>query len=406
MKILFLTQVLPYPLDAGPKVRAYYTLRHLVARGHNVTLVSFVRSSDTPEAIEHLQSYCDRIITIPLQRTLWLDGLALGRSLLRREPLLIARDHNVQMYKQIKDLVDECHFDAIHADQLWMAPYALAARAGAEQRKEHPLLILDQHNAVFLIPQRLADQSHNPILRWGYLRETALMADYEARTCLAFDHVVTVTDEDQRYLMQLYQNGRKPHFSGIIPICLDLEISPVVRSLPDTEEILFLGGMHWPPNADGVEWFTHQVLPLIREQVAGAHFTAVGNQPPQSLQLEVLAGIVHLPGYVKELQPYWSRSKVFVVPLRAGGGMRVKILDAWARGVPVVSTTVGAEGLTCSPGDNVLLADSANEFAQAVIQILTNQVLAERLAQGGRVTFEKYYDWRTVYTAWDKVYSA
>jgi len=244
MKILFLTQVLPYPLDAGPKVRAYYTLRHLVARGHNVTLVSFVRSSDTPEAIEHLQSYCDRIITIPLQRTLWLDGLALGRSLLRREPLLIARDHNVQMYKQIKDLVDECHFDAIHADQLWMAPYALAARAGAEQRKEHPLLILDQHNAVFLIPQRLADQSHNPILRWGYLRETALMADYEARTCLAFDHVVTVTDEDQRYLMQLYQNGRKPHFSGIIPICLDLEISPVVRSLPDTEEILFLGGMH------------------------------------------------------------------------------------------------------------------------------------------------------------------
>lgn len=404
MRILFLTQVLPYPLDAGPKVRAYYTLRHLAASGHALTLVSFMRSSDVPEAVEHLRSYCDHVVTVPLQRTRWKDGLALGRSLLTGEPLLIARDHSVPMYERVGALVDECHFDAIHADQLWMAPYALAARARAERQGKRPRLILDQHNAVFLIPRRLADQARNPIARLGYRRESALMAAYEAHTCLAFDRVVTVTDEDRRYLLQLYRNGRQPHFSGVIPICLELESIPIVRPSADATEILFIGGMHWPPNADGVEWFTQQVLPLIRASTPAARFTAVGMQPPQSLQAEVLASNVHLPGYVAELQPYWRRSGVFVVPLRAGGGMRVKILDAWARGVPVVSTTVGAEGLACSPGHNVLLADSAEEFAQSVIQLLTNRELAEHLAQGGRATLEQYYNWRTVYAAWDEVY--
>jgi len=404
VRILFLTQVVPYPLDAGPKVRAYYTLRHLAARGHAITLVSFTRSSDVPEAVEHLRNYCDRVVTLPLQRTRWQDGLALGRSLLTGEPLLIARDHSVPMYQQVQTLVDECHFDAIHADQLWMAPYALAGRARAERQGGRPRLILDQHNAVYLIPRRLAAQARNPIARLGYRRESALMEAYEAHTCLAFDRVVTVTDEDRRYLMQLYPNGRQPYFSAAIPICLEVEPMPVVHSSPDAAEILFIGGMHWPPNADGVEWFTHEVLPIIRARVPGARFTAVGKQPPQSLQAEVLAGNVYLPGYVDELQPYWRRSGVFVVPLRAGGGMRVKILDAWASGVPVVSTTVGAEGLASSLGHNMLLADSADEFAQAVIQLLTDRALAERFTQGGRATLEQHYNWRTVYSAWDEVY--
>jgi glycosyltransferase involved in cell wall biosynthesis len=405
VNILFLTQVLPYPLDAGPKIRAYYTLRHLADSGHSLTLVSFLRSTDAPAAVEHLRSYCHRVVTIPLQRTRWKDGLALGRSLLTGEPLLIARDHSAPMYEQVQTLVDECSFDAVHADQLWMAPYALAARTQAERRGERPRLILDQHNAVFLIPRRLADQAHNPIARLGYRRESARMAAYEADICLAFDRVVTVTDEDRRYLLQLFRNGRRPHFSGVIPICLEPASSPLVHPSPDAAEILFIGGMHWPPNADGVQWFTHEILPRIRVRVPEARFTAVGKQPPRSLQTEVLAGHVHLPGYMASLEPYWSRSAVFVVPLRAGGGMRVKILDAWACGVPVVSTTVGAEGLACSPGHNLLLADSAEEFSQAVIQVLTDRALAGRLVQGGRATLEKHYDWRTVYAAWDEVYS-
>ncbi len=404
MKILFLTQVLPFPLNAGPKVRAYYTLRHLTASGHAITLVSFIRKGDSPEAVEHLRTFCDRVETVLLQRTRWQDILALLRSLLTGEPFLIARDYCRPMYKRVQALVDESHFDAIHSDQLWMAPYALAARARANRQGEQPRLILDQHNAVFLIVRRLAAQTRNPVVRQGYRRESVRMAFYEANICLKFDRVVTVTDEDRRYLLQLYRKNHQPHFSKVIPICLEPGSTPIVGPATDGAEILFIGGMHWPPNADGVEWFTQQVLSRIRAHVPEARFTAIGKQPPQSLQAEVLAGNAQLPGYVAELRPYWSRSGVFVVPLRAGGGMRVKILDAWAWGVPVVSTVVGAEGLAYSPGNNILLADTADEFAQAVIQLLTDRALAERLVQGGRATLEKCYNWQTVYAAWDEVY--
>ena len=405
MRILFLTQILPYPLDAGPKVRAYYTLRHLASRGHAITLVSFVRGSDTPDAIEHLRNYCERVITVPLQRTRWQDGLALGRSLLTGEPLLIARDHIAPMYRRVQSLAYSDHFDAIHADQLWMAPYALAARATAERRFNKPSLVLDQHNAVFLIPRRMAAQARNPIARLGYGRESARMAAFEARTCLAFDHVVTVTEEDQHHLLGLFQNGRRPNFAGVIPICLDPGPPPEIHRATGTAEILFIGGMHWPPNADGVEWFAHQVLPQVRARVPSVRFTAVGKQPPQSLQADLHVGTINAPGYADDIQPYWAHSNLFIVPLRAGGGMRVKILDAWAQGVPVVSTTIGAEGLAYSPGQNVLLADTATEFADAVVQLLTDQALADRLARGGRATLEQYYDWRTVYAAWDAVYA-
>ena len=162
--------------------------------------------------------------------------------------------------------------------------------------------------------------------------------------------------------------------------------------------------MHWPPNADGVEWFARQVLPRVRAQVPAARFTAIGKQPSNSRIAIAPDSSIHLPGYVADLQSFWERSGAFVVPLRAGGGMRVKILDAWARGVPVVSTRVGAEGLACSDGENVLLADTAAEFAEAVVRLLSDRALAERLGKGGRATVERHYNWRRAYAAWDAVY--
>jgi polysaccharide biosynthesis protein PslH len=403
VKILFLTQVLPFPLDAGPKVRAYYALRRLAAQGHAVTLVSFVRAMDGAAALDHLRSLCDRVLTVPLRRARWRDGAAAVRSLLTGEPLLIARDRIGAMTKVVRSLAAEVRFDAVHADQLWMAPYALAAQATARQAGWRPQLVLDQHNAVHLIPERLATAARDPLTRLAYRRERARMADYEARTCLAFDQVVTVTQDDRDCLLQLYRNGRRPNFAAVIPICIDPEAVPAGTRQAAGPELLFVGGMHWPPNADGVTWFADEVLPLVRKGLPNARFTAVGKQPPRRPGAAPLAGL-HLSGYVAELQPFWERSAAFVVPLRAGGGMRVKILDAWARGLPVVSTTIGAEGLAWAHGENLLIADTAADFAAAVTRVLTNPDLAARLAQGGRATVERHYDWRTAYAAWDGIY--
>ncbi|MBU1661778.1 MAG: glycosyltransferase, partial [Chloroflexi bacterium] len=196
LKILFLTQVLPYPLDAGPKIRAYYVLRHL-AQKHAVTLVSFVRSSDTPQAIAHLKQFCERVITVPMPRSLWRDGLALLRSLLTGTPFLITRDWVPKMAFAIKNAIRHSPFAIVHADQLWMAPYAMGGQPSAVSGQQAKL-VLDQHNAVHLIPKRMAADTHNPLKKLILNRETRLMARYESRICQQFDHVVWVTDEDRK----------------------------------------------------------------------------------------------------------------------------------------------------------------------------------------------------------------
>jgi glycosyltransferase involved in cell wall biosynthesis len=401
MKILFLTQVLPYPLDAGPKVRAYYVLRYL-AQQHKVTLASFVRASDTAEAVAHLRDLAAEVITVPMPRARWRDGLALARSLASGEPLLITRDDVPEMRRALRGLVGRERFDRVHADQLWMAPYALAARAMVAQGGSTPKTILDQHNAVFVIPRRLAGAARNPVMRLGWQREARQMAAYERRMCRAFDAVVTVTPEDRELLQGLYANGQRPDFP-VIPICVDPGPMPGDNMGRD---VLFVGGMHWPPNAEGVAWFAREALPRLLSRQPGTRFVAVGKSPPAGLGEGLPAGAVQAPGYVDETEPYWRQSRVFVVPLLAGGGMRVKILDAWARGMPVVSTTVGAEGLAYTPGEDILIADDGPAFAEAVAQVLADDGLARRLAAGGRRTVEQGYAWRRVYPAWDVVYAA
>ncbi len=407
MNILFLTQVLPYPLDAGPKVRAYYVLRHLAAQ-HTVTLVSFVRASDPPAALAHLREVCVHVVTCPMPRSRLHEAAAVLRSGLRGEPVLIARDWLPAMADALKQLLATTRFEVVHADQLWMAPYALAARAFAAQHGHAPRLVLDQHNAVYLIPGRMAEAARSPLRRWVWRREAGLMARYEARTCLAFDQVVTVTAPDRAALQALYTAPPTPAFSEVIPICIDAQAVPAPTGPAAEPGILFLGGMHWPPNSEGVLWFSREALPAVHAAHPQATFWAIGRQPPAALAALDLhtRGVIKAPGYMDDADAFWAKSRVFVVPLLAGGGMRVKILDAWARGVPVVATTIGAEGLAYRDGDNLLLADTSAAFAQAVNRVLGDRVLAARLSASGRRTVAAHYDWRAIYPAWDQVYQA
>lgn len=401
MKILFLTQVLPYPLDAGPKVRAYYTLRQLAQR-HEVTLVSFVRAADTLAAQQHLQALCQRLVTVPMPRTWWREAAAMVNSLRRGIPLLITRDQVPAMHGTVTSLIEQGCFEAIHADQLWMAPYALAARAQSAARGCKPLTVLDQHNAVYLVPQRMAVAERSPIRRALLRREARLMARYEAVTCQAFDRVVTVTEADRDALMDL-PAGPRLAAPIVIPICVDPSAAHP-KPPPVDGRVLFLGGMHWPPNADGVKWFVQSVWPAVRARVPAAEFWAIGKKPPAGIASAAEGR--HAPGYAPELDEHWARAQTFVVPLLSGGGMRVKILDAWLRGLPVVATTVGAEGLATVPGENILIADTPADFAGAVTRVLTEPALAARLAAGGRAAVVQHYDWRAVYPRWETVYEA
>lgn len=409
--LLFITQILPYPLDAGPKIRAYYVLRFLSQR-YAVTLLSFIRATDTLEAVDHLRSFCEKVVTVPITRSRFRDGWAVIRSLFTNEPFLIARDRVPEMSEFLAKLIHENHFHTIHADQLWMAPYALQGRFLAQSLGYKPRLVLDQHNAVFQIPRRMALDTRNVFLKLALRRETIWMARYEAYLCRQFDHVIWVTEEDlaavEKYIDQDGKGARNSLNSPIsesnnriIPICMDPSIVKLAPLHPDTSGILFLGGMHWPPNAEGARWFVQDILPLILAVFPQAIFYAIGKSPP--LEISSINAVV-APGYVDDPQVFWKHSRVFVVPLRAGGGMRVKILDAWARGMPVVSTTIGAEGITYQDGENILIADTPQAFAEAIMRLLMDEDLASQIGRNGRAAMEKNYNWRTKYKAWDEVY--
>lgn len=402
MRILFLSQLLPYPLDAGPKVRSYYVLSRLADAGHEVTLLAFTRESDTAESLRHLEACCAAIHTVPMVRSRLRDVYHLGRSLLSGRPFLIARDDVPAMTDKVRQLAAG-GFDAIHADQLWMAPYALAGREAAPDAP--PLLVLDQHNAMALIPQRLAESEGGGWRAAFWRREAAAMRRYEPATCRRFDHVVWVTDED-RAAVALDAPAPAGPRQHTIPICIDPEAEPSIGRAGRPHRVTFLGGLHWPPNADGVRWFASEVWPLVVEQVPDAVLTVIGKSPPADLWAAAKpGGRIDITGYVADPMPYLSETAVFVVPLRAGGGMRVKILDAWRWGLPVVSTTIGAEGIDYRDGHDLLLADDAAAFAAAVAKVCGDPALAGRLAAGGRATIRRAYDWRSVYRRWDDIYS-
>lgn len=405
MKIAFLTQVLPFPLDAGPKVRAYYTLRKLSER-HAVRLVSFRRSTDTLQAIEHLESFCDSVTTVPIKRAKVRDALDLATSLLGSTPFLIRRDRRPDMDQAIQSAMHDrvSMIDAIHADQLWMAPYALRA-ARAAPLGSRPRLVLDQHNAVMQIPRRLAHSESNPLKRAILRLEDWKLRHYEPTMCSAFDRVVWVTEEDrcavEAVATEPWLVGRA---SDVIPICVSPgDTSPLDRA-HKARRVTFLGGLHWPPNAEGITWFAREIWPRVRQLCPDAILTIIGKDPPPALLSLTDTSSVELTGYVDDPTPYLRETGAFIVPLLSGGGMRVKILDAWCWGLPVVSTYIGAEGISAIDGKNALLTDSARAFGDAVLRLLEEPTFSEQIALGGRGTVEREYDWRKRYESWNSVY--
>ena len=410
MKILFLTQVLPYPLVGGAKIRAYYMLRHLAER-HQVTLVSFVRDDDGQDEIVHLRQFCHAVHTIPLSRSILKDGRSLLVSLAKERPLIIDRDRLPEMEMVLQGLVETTTFDVIHADQTAMAQYALFARDASDERIR-PRILLDQHNALYLLVRRQARYERGRLKRLLWTREARLLSQYESMLLREFDEVLTVTGNDREALLDLLdeeEGMRRGEHITVVPICVDPANQPLLPREGSAPNIIHLGTMFWPPNIEGVLWFANEVLPRIVTAVPDASFVVAGKYPPQEITAltsssSSLSAHVQVTGFVADPDPLLASSQVFVVPLLAGGGMRVKILDAWQWGLPVVSTTIGAEGIMKRPDENILLADEPQAFADAVIRVLIEPELADRLRRNGRDWVERHYDWKIVYKNVDSVY--
>jgi polysaccharide biosynthesis protein PslH len=392
MKVLLLTQVLPYPPDSGPKVKTWNVLKYLAQR-HEVTLVSFVRGDQSAE-ISHLKRHCQAVYTTPMSRGVWSDSWSMIWSLVTRQPFLMVRDDRAAMHEVIKLVTAQTQFDIVHADQLNMAQYA--------ERVSGVGKILDAHNALWLLYKRLWETMSPGPKKWLLGRDWRLLKEYEGEICQHFEGLLTVSEEDK---VALQEAAGESLNATVIPIAVDAdEIVPVSRGA-EADHILHIGTMFWPPNIDGILWFLREIFPLIQAKQPKIIFDVVGAKPPPEITAYGSQGSgVNVAGYVVDPTPYYEATGVMVVPLRAGGGMRVKILNALAQGLPIVSTTLGCEGIAVESGRHLLIADTPEAFARATIRLLEDKLLASELGNNGRQLVQSTYDFRVACRPLDLLY--
>jgi glycosyltransferase involved in cell wall biosynthesis len=392
MHILLLTQVAPYPPDSGPKIKTHYVLRWL-AQQHDVTLVSFVRSPAEEAAAQALRPLCRAVHTVPLRRSRPRDAAALLRGVVDRRPVTLLRDESAAMRRLLEQLTTTQRFDLVHADQLNMAQFALDL--------DGLPAVLDLHNAVWSIVARLA-RSARGLRRWALLLEAARLRRYEGWACRQAAAVIAVSEADRAALQEVA--GPVP--IDVAPIAVDVVSQPLIERAADANAALSVATMFWPPNVDGVCWFGREIYPQVRRTQPDVPFYVVGARPARAVRslASQQPGVV-VTGYVADLLPFQRQTAAFVVPLRSGSGMRVKILEAFARGLPVVSTTIGYEGIDATPGEHLLVADEPRAFAEAIVSLVQQRALGERLVAAGRHLAETRYDWRAVCPALAQPYA-
>jgi glycosyltransferase involved in cell wall biosynthesis len=377
----------------------------LSERGHRITLASFVRPEELPY-IEDVKKVCSAVHAVPVHRSRILDVYYLLRSQFSGRPFLVERDDLAEMRSLVNRIVASEAVDVIHADQLTMTQFAFPLQIPEDKK---PALVFDAHNAVWTITARMK-QNAAFYMKLPLGLETNRIKKYEGMIVKDFDVTLAVAEPDRQLLLEaLHQYGpNKDVQIPVIPIAVDTRQIQPVRRPENSLNILTMGTLYYPPNADGIRWFIQQVFPLVRQKLPGVKLTIIGKNPPKDFlkfSSDPTSGIV-TTGFVPELDPYFAESAVSVVPVRAGGGMRVRILEMFARAAPVVTTTVGLEGIEACPGEDVLVADSPDEFARAVVNLLQDRELQQKLSSNGRRLVERKYDWQVVLSELDKVYQS
>jgi len=391
VKVLLLTQVVPYPPASGPQAKTWSLVKWLGAR-HEVTLAAFARGEGAGD-LDVLRRHCRAVHTVPMRRGVLRDAWFLAASVCSGKPWTIARDARAAMHRLVTRLAAETSFDVLHIDQLNMAQYGVGLGAFS---------VLDAHNALWLLYQRLAQTTPPGPRRLLLEREWRRLRVYEGAVGRRVDALVAVSAADRAALTEVIGPERP---ITVVPIGVDTEELTPVRRLPEANRVLSIGTMFWPPNSEGVRWFAESVWPRIRAARPGAELDIVGARPPRALRaLASPERGIRVTGYVDDPTPYLQRAAAMVVPLRAGSGMRVRILTALAQGVPVVTTSLGCEGIAVEPGTHLLVADEPQSFADATLRLLGDRAEGDRLASEGRRLAVRRYDYRHACAGLEAVY--
>jgi len=381
------------PVDTGGKIRSFNLLKHLAKR-NDFTLLSYY---DGPQDKQYEEEINRIVPTVAVSTGAPESSAGQMINYLKRLPNSAPYAVTKFTSNKVRSLISEWdrqqRFDVLVCD-------FLSASLNFEKRLRTPV-VLFQHNVESALWKRQAKHEASTVKRLAFKMESAKMSPYERAAVRRFQHVIAVSDHDRELMSAMTDASR----ISVVPTGVDLAeygaLTKKPRPLNEEPNVLFLGSMDWEANIDGVDFFCRDVWPTVKAAVPGAKFWVVGRNPPPRIATRASDSIV-VTGRVDSVLPYLHEAAVFVVPLRIGGGTRLKIYEAMAAGKATVSTTIGAEGLDVHHGEDILLADDAESFAASVVDLLKDNEKRTRIGENA-ARLAAQYDWEINSERFEKI---
>jgi polysaccharide biosynthesis protein PslH len=400
MNILWISHFVPYPPKGGCFQRSYNLIKE-AARDNNVYLVALRHKdksthpeSEMIKAKEELGKFCKEVHIIDIKSFTrgYYYWLAL-KSIFTSDPLTVNLFKSEEMHNLIKYLSNRIKFDIAHYDTISLVEYI-------DDTGNIPKYLTHHGVESFMIRRRVNNES-------SYLKKLYLIVEayklrrYEKINCFKFNLNIMVSEDDKNMLKEISPTSR----IEVVENGVDVDFFLPKNNHENTNRLIFAGRLDQYSNMDAVLHFCMNIWPLIKKRIPEIRFSIIGNNPPQKLfEIAKNDDKIEILGYVDDVRPFFEKATISVCPIRDGGGTRIKILDAMAMGMPIVSTTIGCEGIDVIHGENILIANTTKEFIDNVEILTCDRILREKISKYARRTVEAKYSWSIIGNKLNKYY--
>ncbi len=395
LKILFLSQRFLFPMDTGGKIRTGNILRKLKDRA-SLTVISNVESPKDDQYVPQMDQLCDKFIPVPwkeMERYTLKFYLKILAQSFSKYPINVLNDYSNELEKAVLDELKNEQYNLAICDFLQSTLNFQHVNSGV------PTLMF-QHNVEADITRRHLDRAGNIVEKifWGLQHKR--MMRHEGEMCNKFDGTIAVSATDKERMEEYFGATRVYD----IPTGVDTDFFKPNPEIQEKQRLVFTGSMDWLPNEDAMLWFVEKIFPLIKKEAPQTDLVIVGRKPTPAIQKLVdNHSDITLTGWVEDTRPYMHESAVFIVPIRIGGGTRMKIYEALAMGKSMVSTAVGAEGLPLEHGKHLFYADTEADFAKYTLQLLRDDAQRKQMGKTARQYVYDHFRWEKVAEVFEDV---
>ena len=391
MQILWISHFLLFPETGYGGLQRSRNLLKVLSKYHDIHLVCYYRNNDkifVPDiklAEKDLKNYCKNVYIIPHELSNTQKAFRMLKSVVTRTPYSAYIYRSSQLLKESLKLISDKSIDLMHSDTIGMIEPIIDNIS--------IIKVLTHHDIESHKMHRRYENEENLLKRIFFLQEYMALRRYEKKYCVMYDSNIAVSDMDKNRLQEIDKRIK----INVIQNGVDCEYFTYHPRDDMSRELIFIGALDYYPNAKAMLYFCDKIWPILKRKYPELRLTIIGKNPPAQLRsLGQDGNDINILGYVEDIRPHMKRATIFICPIMEGGGTRIKILDAFSQGIPVVSTIVGAEGLDLQKGKHILLADTVTEFVDRVSDLLENEELSKSMSLCAREFVEQNYSYNII----------